>query len=228
MKQYLLFALIFSLSGCLLTHKEIMEDRKRSGSEETQDWSDLEEVNVKEKNKKTDNTSPTKKESLPTHSVSVTERFSQIDTSLRELRGQIENIKKEQKDRIDQMEQGLLALIQALELQIAALANKAENKQESKPEEDTPENSFEKAEKFFKEENWKAAIINYEKYREINKKGDFYKQSTFQIGICFQKLGMLKEAKVFFREIVESFPNSTEAKEAKKLLATKTKKPKKK
>ena len=221
MKRYSLFIFPFFLSGCLLTHKEIREDMKRSDSNEAQDGSHLEETDSKEKHNK-------KGGLLLINGMSVTEKFSQIDTSIRELRGQTENTNKEQKDRIDQMEQGLLALIQALELQVAALANSAENKKEAKTEEDKPETFFEKAEKSFKEENWKAAIINYEKYREINKKGSFYKQSTLQIGVCFLNLGMHKEAKVFFREVVESFPNSIEAEKAKKLLSTKTKKPKKK
>ena len=218
MKQYAaIFTFIFVLSGCLLTHKEIMEDMKRSYSNETQDDSHLEKTDLKKK-----------KGGVFIHGVSLTEKFSQIDTSIRDLRGQIENINKAQKDRIDQLEQGLLALIQALELQVAALANNIENKKESKKEVDQPETVFEKAEQLFKEENWKAAIINYEKYRELNKKGSFYKKSTLQIGICFQNLEMHKEAKVFFREVVESFPNSIEAKKAKKILAKKTKKPNKK
>ena len=220
MKRYSLFIFTFFLSGCLLTHKEIREDMQRSDSNEAPDGSHPEETDSKEKHNK--------KEGLLIKGMSMTEKFSQIDTSIRELRGQIENKNKEQKDRIDQMEQGLLALIQALELQVAALANSAESKKEAKTEEDKPETFFEKAEKSFKAENWKAAIINYEKYREINKKGSFYKQSTLQIGVCFLNLGMHKEAKVFFREVVESFPNSVEAEQAKKLLSTKTKKPKKK
>ncbi|MDE0119147.1 MAG: tetratricopeptide repeat protein [Bdellovibrionales bacterium] len=216
MRIYGLLASLFFLSGCLLTHKEVMEDMKLSHSDPAQEPSN-EITNSKKK-------LSIRKEGVFIDGVSVTEKFSLIDTSIRELRGQIETANKKQKDRMDQTEQGLLALIQALELQVAALSNKIERKKESKPEKKLPENFFEKAEKFFKEENWKAAIINYEKYREKNKKGSHYKKSTFQIGVCFEKLGMPKEAKVFFREVVESFPNSVEAKEAKKRLSVKTKK----
>ncbi|MYE07788.1 MAG: hypothetical protein F4X95_03450 [Oligoflexia bacterium] len=224
MKTYALFASFFFLSGCLLTHKEVMEDMKLSPSDPAQEPALMEKKDSKK-------TLSVKKGDVFIKGVSVTEKFSLIDDSIRELRGQIEIANKTQKARMDQTEQGLLALIQALELQVAALSNKVEKierKKESKSEKELPENFFEKAEKLFKEKNWKAAIINYEKYREKNKKGDYYKKSTFQIGVCFQNLGMSKEAKVFFREIVESFPNSVEAKEAKKRLSVKTKKPKKK
>ena len=221
MKITALFVCFFFLSGCLLTHKEVMEEMKLSHSNPLPTTTHTE---IKDSKKKlSDN-----KEDVFIDSVSVTEKFSLIDSSIRELRGEIEIANKKQKDRMDQTEQGLLALIQALQLQVAALSSKIERKKESKPEKKQSENFFEKAEELFKEKQWKEAIVYYEKYRENNKNGDHYKKSTFQIGICFQNLGLLKEAKVFFREIVTSFPNSVEAKEAKKQLSIKTKKQKNK
>ena len=147
----------------------------------------------------------------------LSQRLSHIEAGIRELRGELESQNKAQKDRMDQMEQDLLAVTQTLKLPVEGLPGaqqKPGKKAVKKPV------AFEKAEKFFKEENWKSAIVHYEKYRAQNKKGEFYGRATLQIGLCFQKLKMQKEAKVFFREVLSSFPKSAVAKEAKQKLAS--------
>ena len=213
MKVYFLLLFMFFLSSCLLTHKEIEEELElgHSDKEETVDSPTEGRENQKEEHKKT----------ITTHEVSVVEKISQMEVSIRELRGQVEKRDKVQEDRLAELEKGLLSLIQTLDLRVATLAEEVKNKkrQKNSVSTDNPDKFFKEAEKLFKEKKWKAAIINYEKYREKNKKGQFYRKSTFQIGLCFQKLSMSKEAKVFFREILESFPKSAEAKEAKKLLS---------
>ena len=213
MKIYFLLLFMFFLSSCLLTHKEIEEELElgHSDKEETVDSPTEGQENQKEEHKKT----------ITTHEVSVVEKISQMEVSIRELRGQVEKRDKVQEDRLAELEKGLLSLIQTLDLRVATLAEEVKNKTRKKNSvsTDNPDKFFKEAEKLFKEEKWKAAIINYEKYREKNKKGQFYRKSTFQIGLCFQKLSMSKEAKVFFREVLESFPKSAEAKEAKKLLS---------
>ncbi len=213
MRPYFLLLFMFFLSSCLLTHKEIEEELElgHSDNEETVDGQADGQENQKEQHKK----------SVTAHGVSVVEKISQMEVSIRELRGQVEKMDKVQEDRVAELEKGLLSLIQTLDLRVATLAEEVKNKKQQKNSvsKDDPDRFFKEAEKLFKEEKWKAAIINYEKYREKNKKGQFYRKSTFQIGLCFQKLSMSKEAKVFFREVVESFPKSAEAKEAKKLLS---------
>ena len=223
MKKYLFLLYLFFLSGCLLTHKEITEDKSRAVQEE--DWLEQETSSSDQKtDQKTDKTPQLKKKNL--NSLSVMERMSQLETDLRELRGQIDKTNKQKEDRLAELEQGLLALIQSLDLRLVALTEevkakkkdkKAESDEKKKP---SSEEYFNKAEKFFQSQKWKEAIIHYEKYREKNKKNKkkLYVKSTLQIGFCFQELNMHKEAKVFFREVVESFPKSAEAKEAKILL----------
>ena len=159
-------------------------------------------------------------ESSSAGSGGLSQRLSHIEDSVRQLRGDLESRDKAQKDRMDQIEQGLLALIQALDLRVASLTGAGQKTAKKKSTAVVKKPLvFEKAEKFFKQENWKSAIVHYEKYRAQNKKGKFYEQATLQIGLCFQQLKMQKEAKVFFREVVSSFPKSAFAKEAKKQLA---------
>jgi len=230
MNRYLLLIFCFFLSGCLLTHKEIRKELDRDHSDEPslrmEGGAGSKAVDAKETKKikgKGDKEAVGRKVNrVRFGGVDVLEKFSQIDASLRELRGQIENRDKEYEDRMDQLEQRLLSLIQALDLRVAALAGELESGKKKGPKGKAgPERFFKKAEKYFEKEEWKKAIINYEKYREKNKKGPFYRKSTFQIGLCFQKLEMHKEAKVFFREVLESFPKSAEAKKARKLLSLK-------
>ncbi len=206
MKKGLLFIFMFLLSGCLLTHKEVQEEQV--DAKEDQDFDQEESTELAEEKKR---------RGVYIYGVDVMQKISQVETDMRELRGQIETSDKEQKDRMDQLEQGLLALIQTLDLRLASLINEVRGNNK-KDQTSDPEKLFEKAEQFFKEEKWKSAIISYERYREQNKKGQFYEKATFQIGRCFQKLGMQKEAKVFFREVMESFPGSDMAKSSKKLL----------
>ena len=216
MKSCLLLLFVLILSGCLLTHKDIEEEEYIGKEKEGHSPISKEQEKQKEEGEES-----LKKKTIVVNKVSVMEKISQAEESIRELRGQIEKRGKEQENRLTELEQGLLALIQTLDLRLAALAEEVK-KQKKEPEKskDTMD-LFQKAEKFFKEEEWKKAIINYEQYRKKNKKGKFYKQATFRIGLCFQKLNMFKEAKVFFREVLESFPNSDEAKKSKKLLSGK-------
>ena len=229
MKKYLFLLSLFFLSGCLLTHKEIKEEKNRTDQEEN--WLDEDATaSDRTKNQKENKKDLVKNKHL-VNSPSVIERISQLETSLRELRGQIDSTNKQQEDRLAELEQGLLSLIQSLDLRLAALAEEVKTKKQSttkkskEKKKQSSEEFFEKAEELFQNQKWKEAIIHYEKYREKNKKNKnkFYVKSTLQIGLCFQKLEMHKEAKVFFREVVESFPKSAEAKEAKKFLSKKAK-----
>ena len=204
MKTISIFILLF-LSACLMTHKDI----KKSYDESEDDFYG--------------ESAPNKKEIPP----SITEKLDQMNESLRELRGQVERIEQEQNNKIKSLEKNLLPLVQSLDLQMAALENKVEKqiKNTTTPtlnNKETKEDAFLKAENLFKEKKWKAAIINYEKYRGKNKKGSFYKQATFRIGQCFLNLNMRKEGSVFLREVISSYPKSKEAKSAKQLLQKKS------
>jgi len=246
MKYYFLLLTISFLTGCLLTHKDI--DAKHDNTPPNKndkillvDASDKEINNAKgidkttEKNKDNDKATPNENNELSLDDLSdrkknkqnpvtkinhhsVMEKVLQNEASLRELRGQIESINKTKKDKVDELEQGLLALIQSLDLRLAALTEEVKKQKRKNKPITEPVDSFTKAEQLFKQEKWKEAIINYEKYREKNKNGKFYKKSTLQIGLSFKKLAMYKEAKVFLREVLQSYPKSEEAKEAKKLL----------
>lgn len=76
-------------------------------------------------------------------------------------------------------------------------------------------NNWVVAEDQFSKKEWKKAILGFQKYRELNPTGKRYASATYKIGVCFQELGMKSEAKVFFEEVAEKYPKSSESKEAK-------------
>ena len=233
MTKYLLFILlVWGLVGCrLMTHKEIRAEKDhlaRKGQAQAQAVplsAELNEEQAQERAQDRDRDTPAKgdtasdeavpkKKSLATNK-SLAQKLAGMEDSLRELSGRVEELNKKQADRTQEMEQGILSLIQALDLRVTALSGKKE--QGTKNIKD-PEQFFHKATALFEQEKWKKAIVNYQEYRKQEKNGLFYKTATFQIGRCFHKMGLKKEAMVFFREVVDSFPKSDEAKRAKGFL----------
>ena len=217
MKLGFIFFLTFLLSGCLLTHDDVREEIES-------------EVAIqKQKNEESYKT-------VQGGVFSVQAKVSEMEDSLRELRGQIDLLLNKQEaqeqwnqdiqKQVEELNNNLNTTIQNLEEQVTLLTENLEQQKEEakKLMENDPEYHFKVAEDFFNEEDWKKAIVSYERYREKNKSGKFFKKATFQIGQCFHNLDMKKEARVFFKEVVSSFPKSEEAKQAKKLLNVSTKK----
>ena len=74
------------------------------------------------------------------------------------------------------------------------------------------------AKNLFKKESYENAISKFQKYRDENPKGSHYPEATFYIGQSFRNLKMPVEAKIFFKEVIKSYPQSLWASRAKKIL----------
>ena len=74
------------------------------------------------------------------------------------------------------------------------------------------------AKSLFKKESYENAISKFQKYRDENPKGSYCPEATFYIGQSFKNLKMPIEAKVFFKEVIKSYPQSLWASRAKKIL----------
>lgn len=70
------------------------------------------------------------------------------------------------------------------------------------------------AEEKFEQKNWREAILDYEKYRKSNPKGKQFASATYKIGVSFQELGMIEEAKAFYEEVISKFPKTKDAEKA--------------
>ena len=93
-----------------------------------------------------------------------------------------------------------------------------EDDEENKEDEDSKDSSLISAKKHFEEQSYETAISEFQKYRNKNPKGIHYPEATYYIGKSFEKLQMPIEAEVFFKEIVQSHPQSLWANRAKKFL----------
>ena len=192
------------LSACLLTHQDIDEEAEK-------------------------NNSASAGSSQIKNSLQV--KMSEMSDSLRQLRGDIELLKNKQsaqelwnqdkQKEITELKNDVQGFIKDVDSRVIQLAENLQEQKEkaSKFQENNPDYIFYQAEELFKKQEWKKAILYYEKYRKKNKKGRFYKKATLNIGLCFQNLDLKKEAKVFFKEVVAGFPKSQSAKKAKKMLS---------
>lgn len=106
------------------------------------------------------------------------------------------------------------AIIKQLTQEVDALKSEASSAKvaEREAEKKTP---LQLADEHFKQNDWKKAIIQYQKYRDENPKGKKVAESTYRIAYAFSELGMKEEAKTFYEEVIAKFPASPEAKKAK-------------
>ena len=119
---------------------------------------------------------------------------SSTEESLSLLRKEIENLKGQ--------------------LQVSKTKKQIESQKKSTP----PVSLYEQASNHFKNKEWKQAILIYEEFRKKNPKSDQFRVATLNIGLSFKKLGLDQESSIFFKEIVDRFPQSKEAQEAQKHL----------
>ncbi len=75
--------------------------------------------------------------------------------------------------------------------------------------------------KLFDDKKWSGAAAEYQSYREKakSKKNEDYALATYKIGVCFQELGMVKEAKTFYKSVASKYKGQKAAKYAEYRLA---------
>ncbi len=86
------------------------------------------------------------------------------------------------------------------------------------------EATFLRGDSFFGVKNYNKAIIDFSKFAE-NKfpKSKFIPKALYKIGLAFEAKGSPEDARAFYQELVEQYPQSEEARAAKPALATKKK-----
>ena len=93
-----------------------------------------------------------------------------------------------------------------------------EENENNEKEDNSSDSNLISAKKHFEKQSYETAISEFQKYRNKNPKGVHYPEATYYIGKSFKKLQMPIEAEVFFKEIVQSHPQSLWANRAKKLI----------
>jgi len=70
----------------------------------------------------------------------------------------------------------------------------------------------------FKTKDYKNAVAYYKSSAEIYDKADYMPTLLLNLGTSLDKLGDKKNARIFLQSLVDSFPDSSEAKEAEQIL----------
>jgi TolA-binding protein len=188
---------------------------------------------------------------LQQSTADVSSKFNEVDEDLRKTNGRIEALDARMTQIKDRAEKNDFALeskfkeqdtkFQAFreelqKIQAELLEVKASNAalqaafqaggatSGSGSSKNSDKNPFELGDTRFEQKAWREAIFAYEDYRKSYPKGKNFGAATYKIGVCFQELGMLDDAKPFYDEVISKFPKSKEADRARSRLKAMSKK----
>ncbi len=152
-------------------------------------------------------------------------KLIEYDDEFRRVKGKVDEVDKKVLDLSSEHEKKYLLLEKklleqektiALLLEALEKLEKGQNKQvPSSKTEKKMKGNFAQAEIDFEKKNWKDAILGYQNYRDLNPGGKNYSKATYMIGVCFQELNMMSEAKAFYQEVLDKFSKSSWASKAK-------------
>ena len=167
----------------------------------------------------------------------IDSRFFEIDRDFRELYGKIETIERSVDDmktkpqmgaapgatvdnkqlaslekRISTIEEALLAL----DKKVSSLSGKSSNAKAIIKKK--PKGPFGRGEILYSEGKYEDAIASYDTYRKRYPRGKRYAQATLKMGMCFQRLKMNQDAKAFYKEVIQRYPNTRVSIRAKENL----------
>ncbi len=74
---------------------------------------------------------------------------------------------------------------------------------------------YDLAEQYFKDKQWANAIEAFENFRTQNSQDPDVPLAVYKIGVCFQELGMVSDAKVFYKSTMTKYPRHKAARYAK-------------
>ncbi len=212
-----LTALLAATSGCLKTRTQVRPDNGAQGEavdEGSRGASAPKQSRVEIEEMKTELTRLSGKLDEIDHaqrarnSTDVTEALTRLDNRVVELEKNQILVMSELKDLKDH---GIAA--PAGKPGTAVGASKTGKREAA-------EAHFNAGETEYSAKNYKKAIVEYSKVQEAFSKSPRVPASLFKIGLCFEKLGMAKEAQGFYSELTEKYPNSAEAKKARGKLNT--------
>ncbi len=178
--------------------------------------------------------------SLQRSTADVNSKFQETDDSLSKLSARVDVLDNHLGKQDEKVEKSMLPrdqkikelteklnvhqeVMTKLDTQITALQNQVNQMTEemkrappaaSAKSEGGEKGDYKIAEDYFDKKQWQDAAITFEKYRKQNPKGKHAAEALYKIGVSFQELGSKDEAKVFYKDVMSQYPNSTDAKKA--------------
>ncbi len=117
-------------------------------------------------------------------------------------------------EKVNSLSQQMVLMRQALSKMERSLSSVTKRKIAQKKK----QGNFSGAEAAFAKKQWKAAILGYQKYIDLNPKGKYKSRALYHTGVCFQKLGNKEVAETFFRDVIGLNPKSSYSKKARSYL----------
>lgn len=204
----------FFLTGCLKTRNEVRENEKthvmqqqvvtlqKTNADVTSRFSDLEEQ-MREINGRVD----VVENRIGKNDSGVENALKSSSQQQQELNSKV-NLLQEALTKMEADLHSLAAEVQALKTDRTAVQAEHSVKQSKK-------DAYDLGKDFFEKKDWKQAILNFQKYRDEHPKSKNFGDATYKIGVSFQELGMVEEARTFYDEIINKFPKTEEARKAK-------------
>lgn len=167
------------------------------------------------------------------------------DELIRNLNGRVEVLENQlatlvkEKETLTTQDSQKIVLLQEALAKMEAQLQKFETEVAPKPEEEAPKASekssdenegktvvakkpgtYESAEQYFAKQEWKKAILSFQKYTDESPRGKNVPDAKYKIGVCFQELGMKEEAMAFYEEVVANHSKTAAGKKSKARLGT--------
>lgn len=218
---------LISLNGCLVTRDE-MNDREISKQTQAQ-VTQMQKVKADQENKifvlqdelrqlngrldamERKYQEESQKQNQGPSNKDIIDQMKIFEQNLQQMKAHIDELET----KLTQAQAQAQAQVQAATAK-PALIGEAATKSKGKPR---IQETWNTAEELFAKKEWKQAVLAYQSYRDASPKGANYPVATYKIGICFQELNMPDEAKAFFQEVIQKFPNNPMVKKAKYRLS---------
>lgn len=228
LKHITLFLLLSILTmGCLKTRSQVSE------YEQSMIYRKKHADNQKEDATAALSSKPSKEET--TGNIEQDEMIRKLNGRVEELENEITVLKKEKDAQLAEIQK--LSTYQEnyvkIENELAALKaekqpSAAENKKKSSDDNikvpvttktTASKSTYDTAEDYFSQKEWKKAIVSYQKYIDENQKSKNVPEAKYKTGVCFQELGLKDEALAFYEEVALQYPQSLSGKKAKTRIA---------
>jgi len=84
--------------------------------------------------------------------------------------------------------------------------------------------TFDTAQDFFAQKDFKNAILEYQKFTDSNPKSKHTPEAKYKIGLCFEAMGLKDEAYSFYEEVAAQYGSTDFGQKAKQKISKKKKK----
>ncbi len=213
MKNLLSILLMVSVAGCLKTRSELKNDESGNMRTDASGTYVAGQMNQQQR-------------------AQIDSRFFEIDRDFRELYGKIELIEKKLQEnqnlpsavtptvgsglsddklkslekRMSTIEEALLSLDKKLSEMSKGDTGASVKSFDQKLK--AAKGPYGRGEIFFGAGRFEEAIASFDEYRKKFPRGRSYAQATLKMGICFEKLQMNNDAKAFYKEVIQRYPNT--------------------